>query len=331
MARYAVESGESVRNVYRDLETIRSAGYPVEHEGTRYWLPKGWTVMGARGVAPDELLALYFAREVVGAARGSLLGRGLDRLWTKLAADHDQARLLPQNDAPFRARSIGAIDYGPHRATLVELERAAATRTAVWCRFRRSRTGEISERVIEPGEVYLDPGLEALYCIAWCRLRQDVRVFAIHRFLEVRSTGERFAYRAESRSRAALHGAFRIWRGANIARVRLAFSRAVSPEIMERRWHPSQVLVPVISGGVVLEMSVAEPSELTRWLLGFGKDVEVLEPLDLRDAVRSAHEDALGPRADLRRAAPAGRMSRFDVGQREGEAVAVNRERSRRK
>ena len=50
VSRYAAESGSSVRNIYRDIETLIAAGYPVERADTRFWLPKGWTMMGARTV-----------------------------------------------------------------------------------------------------------------------------------------------------------------------------------------------------------------------------------------------------------------------------------------
>jgi predicted DNA-binding transcriptional regulator YafY len=284
--------------------------------------------MGAHAVEPDELLALFLARELVGSTWVAALGKGLDRLWAKLSASSGQPLLMPATDAPFRVRGIGAIDYTPHRATLACLEQAAVTRTAVRCRFRRSRTGEISERVIEPGEIYLDASLEALYCIAWCRLRNDVRVFAVHRFLEAALTDERFAHRPETRSRVALHTAFRVWRGANIERVRLAFSARVSDEIHERRWHPSQVITPTTAGGVLLEMSVAEPAELVRWLLGFAGEVEVLEPVSLRDAVRDGHRDAI--RGGTLRAVPASTessLSRSDTAPAQGGLVAPKRGR----
>lgn len=327
VARYAAESGTSVRNVYRDIETLIDAGYPIQRADTRFWLPKGWTMMGARAAEPDELLALYLARELVGSTRVAALGKGLDRLWAKLSTSGAQPMLLPASDAAFRVRGIGAIDYAPHRATIACLEQAAATRTAVRCRFRRSGSGEISERVIEPGEIYLDPSLEALYCIAWCRLRNDVRVFAVHRFLEVALTGERFAFRQETRSRVALQTAFRVWRGTNIERVRLAFSARVADEIHERRWHPSQTLTPTVAGGVLLEMSVAEPAELVRWILGYASDVDVLEPTWLRDAVREKHATAAGSE---RGATPRTGLSRSDTGRAHGVLGAVRRDRRRR-
>jgi predicted DNA-binding transcriptional regulator YafY len=290
--RYADESGISIRNVYRDLITLQDAGFPVEHDATRYWLPRGWLMLNNAGFEPDEVLALFLARQLAGAARTTGFGKALERLWAKVSTKDAQRELLPRDDGTFGVRGPAAIDYAPHRRTIEVIERAIPARQVVWCRYRGSHTGEITERCIEPGEVYLDAGLEAIYCIAWCQLRDAVRVFAVHRFLAVRPTDETFRYRPETRSRVALRNAFRIWRSDNIERVRLRFSTHVAAEILERRWHPSQSVEEPDDGAVILSMDVAEPMELVRWLLGFGADVHVLAPKWLAADVRKRHEAA---------------------------------------
>jgi len=73
-----------------------------------------------------------------------------------------------------------------------------------------------------------------LYLVAWCRLRRDVRVFAVHRFRAVALGRERFAPRAGVSSRAALRDAFRVWRSANVYRVRVRFAVGVAEEVRER-------------------------------------------------------------------------------------------------
>jgi CRISPR-associated endonuclease/helicase Cas3 len=56
--------------------------------------------------------------------------------------------------------------------------------------------------------------------------------------------------------------------------VRLRFSRRVTPRVKETVWHPSQT-VP----------QIAEWREMEPWVRGWGADVEVLAPADLRDSV----------------------------------------------
>ncbi len=197
----------------------------------RYW----------RGVR-DEILALYTLRALADTWRVSSVGRALDRLWMKLTSGGDgQSRLFPAVREPwFRVQAPFAIDYRTHEHTIATLEKAVREQVAVDCRYRALSTHEITARTIEPGELYWDPRMESLYVIGWCRLREDVRVFAVHRFLMTSLTGERFAPRPEARSRTALRHSFRVWRARQVETVRIRFSSGAADEIRERRWGPGQ-------------------------------------------------------------------------------------------
>ena len=298
LRRFAEKRGWPIRYVHRDLQTLERAGFPIEGEKGRYRLAPDFAPRLHADVDAEELLALFVVRQL-GVLRATGIARSLDRLWAKLGATEARGRLLPAlpvADSPLVVRPAVAIDYAPHRASIASLERAIAQRETIACRYRRARTGEITDRVIEPGELYVDPGLEAMYCIAWCRLRGAVRVFAVHRFLEVRATGEAALPRAETRSGVALRRAFRVWRSDNVEKVRLHFAASVAGEIAERRWHASALTEPTVAGGLILSMDIAEPIELERWLLGFGSDVAILEPRWLADRVRQVHAAAAGTR-----------------------------------
>ena len=311
LKRFAEQHGWPIRYVHRDLKTLEAAGYPVQGERGRYWLPPDSAPKVVMEVDREELLALFLARQLAAPLRGTAMGRALDRLWAKLGDGGGQARLVPSGESAVAVRPP-AIDYAAHRSHIAALERAIERREAVSVRYRRPRTGEITERLIEPGEIYVDPGLESMYCIAWCRLRGAVRVFAVHRFLEVRSTGEPAPRRSETRSRVALRKAFRVWRADSSEHVKLEVSPELAGEIAERRWHPTQTLEPTVGGGAILTMDVADATELERWLLGFGPDVTVLEPVWLRERIREQHARAAGNMGAPRRSAPARRRSQVD-------------------
>jgi predicted DNA-binding transcriptional regulator YafY len=94
-----------------------------------------------------------------------------------------------------------------------------------------------------------------------------------------------------------------VWDEASF-RVSAVSIRLVADEIRERRWHASQRLIEDADGGVVLEMTVAAPADLERWLLGYGPDVEVLAPAALAARIRSRHIDAVAHTGMLRTVRP---------------------------
>jgi len=324
----AARHGWPWRNVYRDVEALDRAGFPVETIDGRHRLTSGWNTPHLPGIANDEILALYAIRAATATWRATALGRPLDRLWMKLTATtNGQGALIPMAREPwFAVRSPVAIDYRTHDKIIATFDRATRDKLAVTCRYRALSTRETTARTIEPGELYWDPALESLYVIGWCRLREGIRVFAVHRFLAASLTDERFASRQEARSKAALRGAFRIWRGKNVVMVRVRFAPDLAEEIRERTWGPGQRVEEEAGGGLVLTLEVAAPEEMERWVLGFGPGAEVLQPAGLRDRIAVRARAAAGVygatdglalglskrRPPLRRSSPGDVLSRRD-------------------
>jgi predicted DNA-binding transcriptional regulator YafY len=305
------------RNLYRDVGALERAGFPIERTEGGYRLVDGaWSgPAGAAGLDRDEMLALYTVRALATGWQSTDLGRALDRLWNKLSsAGTGQAALLPGGEPWLSVRSPFGINYRAHDKTIATLEKAVRERTAASCQYRAISTGQVTARTIEPGELHWDPALETLYVVGWCRLRRDVRVFAVHRFLMVSLGDEKFAPRAEARSKAALKSAFRVWRSHNVDKVRIRFSPSAAAEIRERKWAAVQRVEEETGGGLVLTMEVAGVTEVERWVLSFGAGAEVLAPRELRDSVAGKLALAWQKYAIRPKSRPQGKGKESDVG-----------------
>jgi proteasome accessory factor B len=267
------------RTVYRDVAALDRAGFPIEKTENGHRLREDWTAPNLRGIEPDEILAFFALRALTQSWRATALGRPLDRLWMKLTAGRTgQGALLPIVREPwFAVRSPLAIDYRGYDKTIAVFEKAARDRLVVTCIYRALSTGQITKRQIEPAELYWDPTLESLYVLAWCRMRKDVRVFALHRVLAATPTEETFRPKPEARSKTALKNAFRVWRDKNVNTVRIRFTPGCAQEIRERIWGPGQRIEEQTAkesengrSGIVLTLELAGLAEVERWLLGYG-------------------------------------------------------------
>jgi proteasome accessory factor B len=277
----------NLRALYRDIDALEDAGYAITHEGNRYQIIGSPDRNHGVGIPDaDERLALYLAREQARPWKATSLGQALDRLWNRVAATGDgQSALFPVENTPWiTTRDPSSLDLGRYRNLLVTLERAIRNRLVVNVRYRAVSTGQTSSRTIEPGELYWDPGLETLYLIAWCRLRADVRVFAVHRFLAAVLTDDTFHPHPETRSKSALHKAFRVWRDQHVQSIKIWFSPDAANEIRERTWVAEQKLEES-AGGVILTGEVAGLAEVERWILSYGESAKVLAPKALEKSV----------------------------------------------
>jgi predicted DNA-binding transcriptional regulator YafY len=317
--QFAERNGWVWRNVYRDVETLRAAGVPVEQpEHGRFSVPESWLPPVTVEVRPDELMALSAARQLAPGLKDTAFGRGLASLWSKLSAPGHQTQLPLGDETWFHAGAMAPIDYGPHQIVLDAVRESLRTRRALRIRYCKP-DAEPSERTIEPAFVRWDAAAEALYVRAWCRTREEMRTFAIHRIAHAELTEEPFALRREAVSE--MSSAFRLWARKTTERVVLWFSPQVAGEVRERRWHPTARLTDTDDGGVVLEMDVGAPDELERVLLGYGADVVIEAPAVLAERIRQRHAEAAGPErlGMLRAARP----------ERSADVMAAHRQRSK--
>jgi predicted DNA-binding transcriptional regulator YafY len=287
---FAAQRGWSGRALYRDIESLCAAGVPVEHpEHGWYRVADGWIPAGTVDVQRDELLALFVARQLAPGLKDTPVGRPLDNLWAKLSTPGRQPSLTLGDDAWFQVIAPAAIDYGPYRMVLDAAREAVRSHRALEIHHRKS-SGEESRRTIEPLQVCWHLQEQAMYVHAWCRLRDESRMFAVHRVVGARLTGELFVPRRDAV--LEMSKAFRMWPRPGVERVVLRFSPRVAGEIRERRWHASERRRDALDGGVILELDVGAPEELERWLLGYGPDVAVDAPLRLASRLRELHAAA---------------------------------------
>jgi len=286
----AEREGWKLRSLYRDIEALEKAGFPLVHDDGRYRLMEGWIPAVQLGVDRDELLALYLAREQAIGWRGTEIGDALERLYGKLAAPPKATGVLVPRGLgeTFTTAVPMARDYAATRKTVATVDRALREHLVVSAVYE-SLDGKTTNRDVEPAQLHWDSRLETLYLVGYCRLRQAIRVFATHRFRAVSARKESFAPRPGVSSQEALRHAFRVWRDDHVTAVRLSFSGRAARLVLDRKWHASQKIRKQESGSVVVELEVAGLGEIVPWILSFGAECAVLEPAELREKVREGH------------------------------------------
>ena len=76
-------------------------------------------------------------------------------------------------------------------------------------------------------------------------------------------------------------------------RVVLKFSRQAAGRVKETRWHRSEQVSELEDGSLVWEARIASTVEMLPWIRGWGAQVEVIEPEELRQQlVRETEEQA---------------------------------------
>lgn len=185
----------SVRTIERDIAALQESGVPVYAEPGRrggYALDKTMS-LPPLNFTPTEAVAIAvalsragdqpFGRQARSALRkvvAAMPGRE-GELARELAR---RVQMIAEPPAPgAAARPLGS--EGVSRA----IEEALLRRRVLRLGYADAK-GALTAREVEPG-VFLGGRGGFWYLVAWCRLRDDVRVFRLDRIVEAAVTGER--------------------------------------------------------------------------------------------------------------------------------------------
>lgn len=261
-------------SIYRYIEDLEEgAGLVREQRSGEAWvrLPEEWGTKP--GVA--ELFALVVAKQVLSGLAGSRAQRWLEpRL-----RGADGARLSVESSVPVDAGVAAAVEMA-----LSDQRRRLAFQ------YRGFQTDVTTGRVVEPIELRFSQ--RAWYLFAWDVEKGEYRTFKLARMKDATVSKAACTQAVALDPQDAHAHAVSVWSTSDVYDVAV---RIHPPHAAVAHEYPLQVSqhIDVDGDTVVVRARVAGLEEVTRWVLRWGGDATVLEPVALRDRVRSEYERAL--------------------------------------
>jgi predicted DNA-binding transcriptional regulator YafY len=276
------------RTVYRDLEALQMAGFPLFTEqsgGKTLWsvLDTGRRTMPLP-LSLTELMALYFSRNMLKVLQGTAIYDSLSALFDKVKAT------LPPEYAAYldkisQSLEVGVKAHKPYQRfqeTLDRVNQATQERRHIEMEYFSMRRGARTHRRVAPYKVWFYN--ETFYVIGYCELRREIRLFAVDRIERLEILDTRFEPPEGFDANAFMQASFGVFQGETV-QVRIHFAPSVAGYIEERLWHPTQSLAHQSDGGLIFEARVAGLEEIKYWVLKWGAGATALEPAALRAAV----------------------------------------------
>jgi len=276
------------RTVYRDLEALQVAGFPIYTErvaGKNLWslldtvkhhIPVPFSL--------QELMALYFTRDMMKVFRGTLFHDALESLFRKIQTT------LPPGSKQFLKNAEQTLhvglkpykDYKKFRGIINRVSEAALKRKRIDMVYYTMSRKKESRRKVDPYRVWFLNG--TFYLIGHCHVRGEVRTFALDRVKMLHLTKESFEMPEDFSLEEFTAPSFGVFHGP-LTKVKIWFSPDVAGYVKEKVWHRSQEIHDEKDGSIVFEAEVAGTDEIRFWVMGWGSHAEVLEPAILRERV----------------------------------------------
>jgi predicted DNA-binding transcriptional regulator YafY len=142
---------------------------------------------------------------------------------------------------------------------------------------RQPREARVRPYLIEPSA-----DSHALYLIGFDETKGGLRTFKLERIRSLAISPVAFEPPPDGEIEAALDRAWGIVADQPVVEVVLRFAPSVASRVAETTWHPTQAVVRNADGSLTWRARVSGTLEIRPWILGWGADVEVLEPEALR-------------------------------------------------
>src|SRR5258707_7159006 len=279
----------SLRTVYRDVKALMEAGVPIGSEaGTGYFIVDGYHLPPVM-FTQDEASSMMMAGKLVERMTDQSVRTAFDgalliikSVLNEAQKDHleslqDHIEVLrPQMNLPAQSGSF-----------LTDLQKAVAGKQVVHLDYFSNHQNEQTQREVEPiGLFYYSA---AWHLIAWCRLRNGFRDFRCDRIKELEATGQTF----EPRSISTMQEYFNSLQQANteMKSATILFEKRESRYVTNSRHYFGFVSEEEADGQVRMKFLTSDFQMMGRWLLSYGRGIEIESPEELKTIVLGLVEE----------------------------------------
>jgi CRISPR-associated endonuclease/helicase Cas3 len=195
---------------------------------------------------------------------------------------------------PMTEKLVGAAERILSQSEIPERDAVMRTLAEAWVQTQKLRIEYLSlssktprTHVVSPYLIEPSPWTDGVYLIGLHELYGDVVPYRVDRILKAVNTGEGFMIPEDFDEVALLRHAWGIWSGSQEPEeVVLRFAPGTaSRRLRESIWHPLEKVELQPDGGCLWRAPIAEWQEMLPWIRGWGADVEVLAPAELREVM----------------------------------------------
>ncbi|RPI54457.1 MAG: transcriptional regulator [Acidobacteria bacterium] len=293
----AREHDVTERTIWRDMEALQAAGFPLTNEkpdGKTRWklLSNGLKGLQDSGLSMSELASLYFSRALVQCLAGTPFQEDARSAMDKVAS------ALPPRMRAFLDRLPAVLNVKAtpgkkreetrYRKHIADLLNAVLERRQVKMQYYSASSRRTKEYLVEPYRLAFAQG--GMYLLAQVPKYRQLRTFAVERIKSLSVTSQTFDV-PEGAPTDPFPNSLGVHTGTP-ERIEIDFLPEAAVHIRERTWHASQQIREKPDGSIRLSLNVCNDWSLRSWILSFGPLARVVSPSSLAESILEQLEEA---------------------------------------
>ncbi len=279
----------SRRTIFRDLKELHKIGVPYHYNSKTC----GYTVEPDFYLPPVDLNLQEALSLLLLAHRASEQIQLPFKRSALLAAMKIENNLPPKIrkycNATLQNISTKASAQAPYRDSgeldriFSQLQDAIVKKRRVGIRYNSFFESDVIDIEICPYHLLYNN--RAWYVLALSDLHKSVRTFKLNRIRELNISEKCFVDDGKFDVYEYLGRAWSMIPEGRIYNIKLLFLPRVAGNVTEVQWHNTQKVARNNDGSATVEFRVDGLNEITWWILGYGDQVKVLEPKELRKKI----------------------------------------------
>lgn len=274
------------KTVYRYIETLIEANIPIMTKKGRYggfYLDSSFFMKQPK-LEKDEVEALIMATDVLSADNMFIFQKQLRNAVSKIKATavNENSKFRDFKEIyEFEVKKVGRIEEFDDKMAKINMSMSKSRVMEV--NYFSINKNSSNKFKIEPYTIMYRNG--EWFIVGFSSAMNDIGVFAVSRIKKVKLIDEIFIKPADFVVGNYLENQ---WEQIETCKTKVVikFSSNVAEFIKDTKWHPNQKSYSDIDGNIIFEIYVNEYEELKKWILGFGCNAEVVEPIELRKNIK---------------------------------------------
>lgn len=276
----------SRKTIERDIDYITANFFVYEEEKNHrtYYYANKYSVENINFTIM-ELISLHFTREMLKAyshidAGATALGL-IDRIISS-TPQVNRAYVDTLSDAFKVNNSVNYHEKNINPEYLNTIRDAISSKEIIYVEYYSFNSNEVTEREFDPYFIEVQEG--CYHLIGYCHLRNEIRDLRVSRIKNLKKMNKKFI-RPENFYEKYKQTRFDKLSGNNKTILKLRFKEEAARFVKEYEVDKADVIENCENGEIIFKRETAMTPEIIKWILGFGSQVEVIEPSELKGKI----------------------------------------------
>jgi predicted DNA-binding transcriptional regulator YafY len=283
----ARECEVSERTIYRDVIALSSGNVPI-------YFDNGYRLLSDAFLPPlnftfEDYLLLKMSLSSSVLMENSPLRKQAKSVLAKIEANLSPTlkKDIDKIEEPLKISIKSNSDFSKISLIFKLIEQCVLNKKSLEIEYESLETG-LTQRQIDPYSLIFRG--HAWYLVGFCHLRNQMRIFRLNRIKKVTILDKSFEIKPGFSLSTFFKDSWEIYQG-EPGIVKIRFKGIGALVVESGQHHPSEKISKSKDGSLIYEVKVNGIEEISRWILGFGENAEVLEPKELRKRMRKTAEN----------------------------------------